>query len=477
MKRICAFFLNLTLAVGASSSGEMTMPITPIKIILEDGIQAWQESLTPTQQASLKTWGRKLDSGTVLVIETPEGTVDHVAFRPTPDADFWQFAGLAKAVPAGGTYQFNMPFAKEDGGANLISFAWEMGKYEFNRYKKPSDPKPYPTLIMPEADDAWVKATVEATTLVRDLISTPANHMMPNDLAAVAQTLADKFGAQISVMRGEELKTNFPCVDLVGKSSDNKPCFIDINWQPTVAPVKTITLVGKGVCFDSGGLDIKPASGMLYMKKDMGGAAHVLGLAHMIMSMNLPVKLRVLVPAVENAINGSAMRPGDVIKSRKGTSIEIDNTDAEGRLILCDALTAAAEEKPDLIIDFATLTGAARTSVGTEIGALFSNKADIARKIQDMSELCEDLVWHQPLHKPYAQYIKGKVADITNCASYPYAGHITAALYLDHFVPKDIPWVHLDIMAYNSSSKPGRPEGGEAMGMRAMYEFIKNFIQ
>ena len=272
---------------------------------------------------------------------------------------------------------------------------------------------------------------------------------------------------------GDDLLTaNLPTIHAVGRASTNAPRLIDLRWGKDNDP--RVTLIGKGVCFDSGGLDIKPSTGMRYMKQDMGGAAHVLGIARLVMSQKLPVRLRVLVPAVENAIAGNAFRPGDIIRSRKGTTIEIDNTDAEGRLVLCDALALACETDPGLIIDFATLTGAARTALGTDVPALFCNDDALADDLVDAARRVADPIWRMPLHQPYRKMLDSRVADVANSSGLPYAGAITAALFLEAFVTPGTPWAHFDLMAWNLSTGPGRPEGGEAMGLRAVYAHLAN---
>ncbi len=306
---------------------------------------------------------------------------------------------------------------------------------------------------------------------VRDLVNTPAEDMNPEHLAAAVRDTARAFGARVREIAGDALLArNFPAIHAVGRAASHAPRLIDLRWGRSTHP--KITLVGKGVCFDSGGLDLKTASGMRLMKKDMGGAAHALGLAHMIMRARLPVRLRLLIPAVENAVAGNAYRPGDVLASRKGLSIEIDNTDAEGRVILCDALTEAAAESPELIIDFATLTGAARVALGTDLPAMFCNRDEVAQCLADSASAVRDPVWRLPLHRPYRELIDSRIADIANSASGPYAGAITAALFLEDFVSADTPWIHFDLMAWNIRSRPGRPEGGEAMGLRAVFDYL-----
>jgi leucyl aminopeptidase len=293
---------------------------------------------------------------------------------------------------------------------------------------------------------------------------------MPADLAKVTENLAKHYNGQVKQITGEQLLTeNYPTIHAVGRASVHTPCLIDLTWGDTNNP--QVTLVGKGVCFDSGGLDIKPAAGMRNMKKDMGGAAHVLGLAQLIMANKLPINLRVLIPAVENAVSSNALRPGDVVTTRKGLTVEIHNTDAEGRLVLCDALAEAENDEPELIIDFATLTGAMRVALGTELPGFFANNDEVAADITAAGLTNSDPVWRMPLHKPYEDLFKSTIADMTNCPAQPFGGAISAALYLQRFIEKT-DWVHFDIMAFNIRHLPGRPLGGEAFGIRAVYEYL-----
>jgi len=295
---------------------------------------------------------------------------------------------------------------------------------------------------------------------------------MPEQLANAMLMLGQEFGAQVEQVTGDELRTqNYPLIHAVGRASVHPPRLLDLHWGDEQHP--KVTLVGKGVCFDSGGLDLKNASGMRLMKKDMGGAAHVMGLARLIMSAGLPVRLRVLVAAVENAVGGNALRPGDVIKSRKGLTVEIHNTDAEGRLILCDALTEAGSENPALMLDCATLTGAARVALGPELPALFCNNDDLAAGLLEAAEEEKDPLWRLPLHQPYREMLDSRIADIANASDSTFAGAVTAALFLRAFVPETIPGAHLDLMAWNTKARPGRPEGGEAMGLRAVYRYLR----
>ena len=354
--------------------------------------------------------------------------------------------------------------------AELDVLGWALGAYQFIRYK---DPKRAPArLVIPEdVDAARVRATADAVGLGRDLINTPAADMAPSHLAAEIEALADEFDAQCTVVRDDAL-LDLGCgaIHAVGRAADDPPLLIDLTWGNPDHP--KITVVGKGVTFDSGGLNIKPSGGMRSMKKDMGGAAAAIALASLIMAQALPVRLRLLVPAAENAIAGNAFRPGDILATHKGLTVEIDNTDAEGRLLLCDALSIGCEDNPELMVDFATLTGSARSAVGTEIAAMFCNDDGVASALYDSGVSTDDPVWRMPLHAAYNHMLDSKVADLVNSAASPYAGSITAALYLQNFVG-DTSWVHFDQMAYNTRTRPGRPEGGEAMAMRAVYQYLE----
>jgi len=353
---------------------------------------------------------------------------------------------------------------------DIALLGWALGAYSFDRYK--DNDRADVRLIWPEsADRRSVEIAAEGTYLVRDLINTPAEDMGPSELAAAARQVADEHGATFTEIVGTDLlEENFPAVHAVGRASDDPPRLIDILWGNPDAP--KVTLVGKGVCFDTGGLDLKPASGMKLMKKDMGGAAHVLGLAKMLMMKGLDIRLRVLVPAVENSVAGNALRPLDVVATRKGLTVEIGNTDAEGRVILADALAEAAGEDPELLVDFATLTGAARVALGTELPALFTNDDDLAAALAAHGTDTEDAIWRMPLWPGYRKMVDGKVADLTNAPEGGFGGAITAALFLKEFAEPARRWAHYDVMAWNTSSRPGRPEGGEAMGIRALYAHI-----
>jgi leucyl aminopeptidase len=322
-----------------------------------------------------------------------------------------------------------------------------------------------------DADRGRVERLAAAVFLARDLANTPAGDLGPEELASEAVRVAKAAGGRHRVIVGDDLLAeNYPTIHAVGRASARPPRLVDIVWGDPAAP--KVTLVGKGVCFDSGGLDLKTASGMRLMKKDMAGAAIVLGLAQAIMDAGLPVRLRVLLPCVENAVSGNAMRPLDIVRTRKGLTVEIGNTDAEGRLILCDALAEASTEKPELLLDMATLTGAARVALGPELAALFCNDEGLAQGLLEAAEAEEDPMWRMPLWRPYRKMIDSKIADINNVSESPHAGAVIAALYLQEFVDPQIPWAHLDVMAWNPQSRPGRPEGAEATALRALYAHI-----
>ncbi|MBC7906105.1 MAG: leucyl aminopeptidase family protein [Rhodospirillaceae bacterium] len=434
------------------------------------GFAAWAAA----QPGHVKAWTDANaftgEAGQVCPVPGIDGSLSMVLLGQSEDDDPWAFGALPAKLPAG-TYRIATPM--EPRAANWAALSWSLATYQFGRYKTRND-RVWPKLVWPEsADCGWVERTAEATALVRDLINTPAADMGPPELAAAAEALASVHGAHVRVIVGEGLLAeNYPAIHAVGRAAapHRQPRLIDLTWGEANAP--RVTLVGKGVCFDSGGLDLKTSATMKLMKKDMGGAAHVLGLASMIMAAKLPVRLRVLIPAVENSVSGDAMRPMDVLSTRKGMSVEVGNTDAEGRLVLSDALWEASREKPELLIDLATLTGAARTALGVDLPALFTNNDLLAADLVRAGETEADPMWRLPLYKPYRRMLDSKVADINNVSDGPYAGAITAALFLQEFVGPGIPWVHLDVMAWNPSSRPGRPDGGEAMTLRALYAVI-----
>ena len=443
-----------------------TVPIVPIE---KDVFEAWRADRPETMRAWVKSTGFKATPRSLSLVPGEDGALGGVLLGVEAHDDFWAYADLPGRLPVG-TYRIDARMDRA--AATGAALGWALGCYAFDRYVAKSA-APVPALIWPEgADRAHVRAAAEATTAVRDLINTPAGDMGPAELAAAARRIADAGGARVTEIKGGALlRRGYPTIHAVGRASDDAPRLIDLRWGRTDAP--GVTLIGKGVCFDSGGLDIKPAQGMLRMKKDMGGAAHVLGLAQMIMTAGIDVRLRVLIPAVENSISGNALRPLDVIKTRSGITVEVGNTDAEGRLIMCDALTEAETERPALLVDCATLTGAARMALGAELPAFFCNDDALAEEFANTGETVSDPVWRLPLWRPYRRMLDSKTADINNVSEGGMAGAITAALYLQEFVNRETPWIHLDIMAWNLAARPGRPVGGEAQGMRALYALIE----
>lgn len=444
----------------------------PLTLLSADKFPAWLKK----QPTDLKKWLAANDftakAGSYMVLPTPNGAVDRILVGAEFPLNIWSIANLPAKIPAG-VYHLEGNFKADE--ANNLALGWALATYEFSKYKKSG--KKFAQLVAPKnCDVALVKSFFEAICWGRDLINTPANDMNPEALAGEAATWAKSQKAKINIIKGEELlKKNYPMIYTVGKASSIPPHLVDISFPRKDAP--KITLVGKGVTFDSGGLDIKTAGGMKIMKKDMGGAASVLALAKVIVDSKLPVQLRVLLPIVENAVAGNAMRPLDIVPTRKGISVEIGNTDAEGRLILCDALFEAGSEAPDLIIDCATLTGAARVALGTEIPVFFTNDDKIAAKLSAISERESDPLWRLPLWKNYRSMLDTPNADLSNDPDSSYGGAITAALFLKEFISKTKSWIHVDMMAWNLQNKAGRPKGGEAMAIRALYQLIKeNYV-
>ena len=379
----------------------------------------------------------------------------------------YQLASLPALLPEG-VYRLECDWTSEQ--RLQACLGWGLASYRFERYK--SNDKPRPTLVLDEDIERDVRALCEAQGQVRDLVNTPTEHMGPEELADAVLSAADDFGADCSVVAGADLlNENYPAIHAVGRASSQAPRLVEMWWGDEANPL--LALVGKGVCFDSGGLDLKTASGMALMKKDMGGAAHALALARLVMAYRLPVRLMLLIPAVENAVSGNAYRPGDVISTRKGLSVEIGNTDAEGRVILADALARASEESPDLTIDYATLTGAARIALGADVPPVFSNRPDVAEAIRQAGEDVEDPLWTMPLYQPYRKQIESPVADLNNSGKSSFGGCITAALFLESFVLPETPWVHIDTFAWNQTDRPGRPTGGEALGLRAVFRYLQ----
>ncbi len=446
------------------TSSNQTIPIISI---IADQFNTWLSS----QSINIKNWITVTNfiakPETYCLIPDATGGLAQVLIGIKNAEDFWPFGMLPTALPKN---IYRIENITDKNILNRAAIAWGLGAYQFTRYKQPS--KTIAELFLSDNhNQAFIENTVNAVYLVRNLTNTPTEDMGPAELAHAAVELAKHHNAAIVQIIGDDLlKNNYPTIHAVGRASPRVPRLIDLRWGDMSHP--KITLVGKGVCFDSGGLDLKTASGMLLMKKDMAGAAHALGLAQMIMQANLPVRLRVLIPAVENVVAGNAYKPGDIIRTRKGITVEVGNTDAEGRMIVCDALTEAASENPKLIIDFTTLTGAARVAVGTEISAMFTDHEELAQQLQQHGVQEQDPVWRLPLYAPYRKLIDTPYADMNNSGNSPYAGAITAGLFLKEFVPAEIPWVHLDFMGWNISARPGRPEGGEAMSIRAVFSYL-----
>ncbi|MBB4009604.1 leucyl aminopeptidase family protein [Allorhizobium taibaishanense] len=414
-----------------------------------------------------KKAGYKADVGSLLLIPTSDGQLGGALFGlgTSPGENPFLTGKLARSLPGGDWHIETAPLT-----ANRLVMGYGLGSYRFERYK--ADKSDHPKLLMPQDADAGdIARQLAGVFLARDLINTPTNDMGPADLEKAFRDLASHYKAEVSVVVGDELlHRNFPLVHTVGRASAQAPRLLEMRWGKKGH--KKVTLVGKGVCFDTGGLDIKPSSSMLLMKKDMGGAANVLGLALMIMDAKLKVDLRVIVPAVENSISANAFRPGDVYTSRQGLTVQIDNTDAEGRLILADALTYADEEEPDLLIDMATLTGAARVALGPDVPAFFSNDDGLAYDLADASLETDDPFWRLPLFPGYEKLVRSQIADLTNAPAGGMAGAITAALFLKRFVTRTASWAHFDIFGWASQDRPHSPVGGEAQAIRALYRYI-----
>ena len=448
-----------------AENADGALPIVPLR---KSDLDAWLAGQPAAAGRWLRQTGFDAQPGSVCTLPGEDGGVRRILLGIGDEFDPWAFAALAEKLAAG-LYRIDADLAPRE--AEWAALAWTLAAYGFDRYRA-GDGRVRPRLTWPEgADRAAVERAAAATRLVRDLINTPASDMGPEELAAAAETVAARHGAACRVTVGDALLAdNYPAIHAVGRASPRAPRLIDLRWGEEGA--SRVTLVGKGVCFDSGGLDLKPSAAMRLMKKDMGGAAHVLGLAQMVMAANLPVRLRVLIPAVENSVGGNAFRPLDVLRTRAGKTVEVGNTDAEGRLVLCDALAEAESERPALLIDCATLTGAARSALGTDLPALFSNDEALAADLLRHGAERADPLWRLPLWRPYRKLLNSKVADLNNCSDSPYAGAITAALFLEEFVGAATPWAHLDMMAWNPTARPGRPEGGEAMGLRALFALI-----
>lgn len=457
---------DFTHAASLIKEAKNAIPLLPIS---ESHFSEWLPSQSITVQNWIHQNGFQAELHTFCLIPDENGELYSVLVGVGSTPDLYALAHLPFSLANQVAYVLQDP---EELLKDIpVEVGWALGAYQFTAFKK-AKRDPAQLIWRDSVNQLESQSLIDAIYLVRDLINLPANVLTPARLAQETQELATQFGASYQMISGKSLlQANYPTIYAVGQASEHEPCLAEFCWGNPDHP--KVTLVGKGVCFDSGGLDLKPSDGMLDMKKDMGGAAHVLGLAYLMMMNQLPVRLRVLIPAVENAVSGSAYRPRDIIKTRQGLTVEITNTDAEGRLILCDALAEASREKPDLLLDFATLTGAARIAMGTDLSPFFASDKNLSVQLQKAAEKVQDPVYPLPLYKPYRKLLKSDVADLVNSASGRYGGAITAALFLQEFVPSEIAWAHFDIMAWNNASQAGRPKGGEAMGLRACFECLK----
>jgi leucyl aminopeptidase len=439
----------------------------PVHAVTPAGLKRWLATRPKRESAWLVNAGFAAKEGEIALVPSSSGAIACAVLGLGTGNDPLALAAFSEMLPEGVWRLGDVPGSV--GGKNA-ALAWLLGTYKFSRYRQ--DKRKSPVLVLPpDVDGEDVTRIAAGVFLARDLINTPSNDLGPEELAEAARAVATKFGAKIAVITGDNLlKQNYPLIHAVGRASVRAPRLIDISWGAPNAP--KVTLVGKGVCFDSGGLDLKTSTGMLTMKKDMGGAAVMLGVAQMVMSAQLDLRLRVLIPAVENSVSGNAYRPGDVLPSRKGLSIEIGNTDAEGRLVLADALTEADSEKLELLIDVATLTGAARAATGMELPPYFTDDESLAADFSRHATSVHDPVWRLPLWRGYEPTLSSPIADLNNSPDYNLAGAITAALFLNRFVTQTKSWVHLDIPAWIDRPRPGRRRGAEASTARALYALL-----
>lgn len=448
---------------------ETNEPIITVKVIQSHRFTSWFQEQSHSTKQWIETTGFIANPMSLCIQPSANHHIEEVFFGI--NQDLLEISALPRQLPRG-NYQLDISATdfNDKNDLFLTVLAWAFAYYQFNRYK--TFPKILAKLVLPKhIDSAFIENVVESIFLARDLINTPAAEMMPEQLAEAVKKVAKEQRAKITIInKQKEIEKKFPCLYAVGKGSVHTPCFIDLNWGHSHHP--KVTLVGKGICYDTGGLDIKSSDNMLLMKKDMAGAAHALGLAQLIMQEQLPVRLRLLIPAAENAVSGNSYHPGDVIRTSSGLSVEIYNTDAEGRLVLCDALAEASKEKPNQLIDFSTLTGAARVALGPDLPAFFCNHESMAAGIINASQETRDPVWRLPLYQPYRNYLKSPIADLMNASKYPFAGSIVAALYLESFIDKNIPWAHFDLSAWNYTPLPGLEEGAEIKALRAVFEYL-----
>lgn len=444
--------------------------VIPIKLFVKEHFQQWLSGQAGLIQRWVNHTGYEAKPGSICLIPNSEGGIQEVLYGFN-EHDFNSLRELPNLLPPN-VYEFlaTPSFGNQTQEWSLASILWGLGCYQFDRYSEQVSRKPK-LLLSHSVDNQFLNHLMTSLWQVCDWINTPAEDMGPAELADVVVTIGKKFNSKISILRGDQLlKKGYPAVHAVGRSSSREPHFVDLRWGKDNAP--KLTLVGKGICFDSGGLDLKTADGMRLMKKDMAGAAHALGLAQLIMMQELPFYIRLLIPAADNVVSGSSYRPGDIINTRAGKRVEIGNTDAEGRLVLCDALAEGVKENPAYLIDFSTLTGAAKVALGPNIPALFCNHDVIANRMLEAATRVKDPLWRMPLYQPYCDYLKSGIADLCNASKYPYGGAITAALFLQAFVPNHIPWAHIDMAAWNLVTGLGRPDSAEVMALRAVYEFL-----
>ena len=446
----------------------------PLWLTSEQGYSDWEAARATEHRRWLQSQGFKGERGRVLTLPAADGGLAGavLGLGSTPGCNslcWWDAAGLPDKLPVD---SYRVATELDKAAATQLALGWLHGSYRFNGFRADRASAAVARLVVPAGVSVdYVHAANTASALARDLINTPANALGPAELAAAVREVVLASGGTLRECSGEELRQHYPLISAVGQGSERAPRLLDARWLRAGAP--RVTLVGKGVCFDTGGLDIKPSSGMLLMKKDMGGAACALALAQLLRTMQAPIELRLLIPAVENSVSGNAFRPGDIWRSRQGLTIEIGNTDAEGRLVLADALTDADSEKPDLLMDFATLTGAARTALGAELPAVYSNDPVLLAELQRAGNTQCDPVWPMPLWSNYDDELSSRVADLNNVSTGAFAGSIIGALFLKRFVTATPGWLHADIYAWNAKDRPGRPVGAEAQCVRAAYALIR----
>ncbi|MGA1209698.1 MAG: leucyl aminopeptidase family protein [Gemmobacter sp.] len=447
-------------------------PALPLHLVEKEGREGWAAALPEMQRGWVAACGWQAGAGDLILLPDAGGGIAGAALG-LGDAQArrrarFQLASAAAKLPPGGVWRIAAALGPE--AAAEAALGWLLAGYAFDRYRKPGAGRAQPRLVLPEGvDGARIRAIAEAAALTRDLINTPASDMGPGELEAAFMALAAEFGAEAEAVRGDNLLAqNLPLIHAVGRASPRAPRLLSLRWG---GAGPALTLVGKGVCFDTGGLDLKPSASMLLMKKDMGGAATVMGLARMIMATGMPVRLRVLVPAVENAVGGNAFRPGDILTSRKGLTVEINNTDAEGRLVLADALALAAEEESALTVSMATLTGAARVAVGPDLAPYFTDDAGLAAALEAAATEVRDPVWRLPFWEPYEAQIEPGIADLDNAPAGGMAGAVTAALFLRRFAGPGR-YAHFDIYGHQPKAEPGRPKGGVGQGARALFQAL-----